>query len=193
MEIDKLRYENKTTWDNVFQAWLKREGTKKNWQQLAKEKGWQSWQEWREAWVNNFAAQEREWLRYTISDPIQTVPRFRVGPTQSWQNNFPETERNKHTFATLVERVPYERNGNIRSILENFPEPTEFIGVYLPDKSIVIIEGHHRATALAVAAKQRKDISFTQLPTVALTIFKENEEQLLEAMLKRGSTKEPPK
>jgi hypothetical protein len=189
VEIKGLRLEGETTWDNIFQSWFEREGTKKGWQQVAKEKGWPSWEAWRGAWVSNFAAQERQWFRYTILNPLQTVPQFRVGPTQSWQNNFPETERNKHTFATLVERINYENNGKVRSILKNFPQPTEFIGIYLPDKSIVDIEGHHRATALAVAAKQKKKLVFTHLPTIVLTAFKEGEEQLLEIMLEKGSAR----
>lgn len=60
----------------------------------------------------------------------------------------------------------------------------------MPDKSIVNIEGHHRATALAIAAKQGKNITFTKLPTIALTVFEKGEESLLETILERGSTKE---
>lgn len=193
MEIEGLRFEGETTWNNVWQAWLDREGTREDWQQVAKEKGWQSWEEWRDAWVGNFGAQTRRWLRYTILKPLKTVPHFRVGPTQSWQENFPENERNKHTFATLVERVSYDTNGKVQGILKNFPDPTEFIGIVMPDKSIVDIEGHHRAAALAIAAKQGKEMSFQNLPTIALTPFEKGKETLLDAMLARGSSKERPK
>ena len=193
MEIKGLRFESETTWDNVWQAWLEREGTREDWQQVSKEKGWQSWEEWRDAWVGNFAAQTRRWLRYTILNPLETVPKFRVGPTQSWQKNFPEHERNKHTFATLVQRVSYDTNGKVHGILENFPDSTEFIGIVMPDKSIVDIEGHHRATALAIAAQQGKEITFREFPTIALTPFQDGEETLLDAMLARGSTKESSK
>lgn len=190
MEIEGLRFEGETTWDDVWQAWRKREGTREDWQQVAREKGWQSWEEWRNAWVSNFGAQRRRWLRYSILNPLGTVPKFRVGPTQSWQKNFPENERNTHTFATLVEKVSYEQNEKVRGILENFPDPTEFIGIVMPDKSIVDIEGHHRATVLAIAAKQERKISFRQLPTIAITPFEKGEEELLNTMLVRGSTKE---
>lgn len=193
MEIEGLRFEGETTWDNVWQAWLEREGTREDWQQVAREKGWQSWEEWRDAWVSNFNAKTRRWLRYTILNPLKAVPNFRVGPTQSWQKNFPEGERNKHTFATLVERVSYDTNGKVQRILENFPTPTEFIGIVMPDKSIVDIEGHHRATALAIAAKDEKEMTFNPLPTIALTPFEVDEETLLDTMLARGSTKEGPK
>ena len=189
MEIKGLRFESETTWDSVWQAWLEREGTRKDWQQVAKDKGWQSWEEWRDAWSGNFGAQTRRWFCYTILNPLEMVPRFRVGPTQSWQKNFPIGEQNKHTFATLVDGVSYEQNDKVLGILENFPNPTEFIGIVMPDNSIVDIEGHHRATALAVAAKQGKEITFKQLPTIALTLFEKDEESLLDTMLARGSAK----
>lgn len=193
MEIEGLLFEGETTWDKVWQLWLEREGTREDWQEVAREKGWQSWEEWRAAWVGNFGAQTRRWLRYSIPNPLATVPKFRVGPTQSWQNNFPEDERNKHTFATLVDRVNYEQNGKVREILKNFPDPTEFIGIVMPNKTIVDIEGHHRATALAIAAKQRKEINFRQSPAIAITPFEEGEEELLNTMLAKGSIKENPK
>lgn len=124
---------------------------------------------------------------------MRIVPHFRVGPTQSWQGNFPEGERNRYTFAALVNRVSYEQNEKVRAILADFPEPTEFIGIIMPDQSIVDIEGHHRATALAIAAKKGKEVNFNQLSTIALTLFKAGEEILLDSMLEKGSTKERPK
>jgi hypothetical protein len=190
MKIEGLRFEGETTWDNVWQAWLEREGIREDWQQVAKEKGWQSWEEWRNAWVSNFGAQTRQWLRYTILNPLEMVPKFRVGPTQSWQKNFPEIEYNKHTFTTLIERVSYDTNRKVQGILKNFPDPTEFIGIVMPDKKIVDIEGHHRATALAIVANQHRKIAFEHLPTIALTPFEESEEALLDTMLARGSAKE---
>lgn len=189
MEIKGLQYDSETTWNNVFQAWKDREGTREEWQQVAKEKGWESWEEWRDAWVRNFDAQDRRWFHYSIFDPISTVPQFRVGPTQSWQENFPAEERNQHTFATLIENVSYEQNDKVRGIIANFPKSTEFIGIYMPDKSIVNIEGHHRSTALAIMAKQGLSIKFKKLPTIALTVFKPGEEKLLDDILERGSIK----
>lgn len=189
MELNHLHYEGETTWKNVFQSWFEREGTRGDWQQVAKEKGWPSWQAWREAWVEGFGAQERKWFRFTILNPLETVPQFRIGPTQSWQKNFPPDERNKHTFASLIDRSAYEENSKVKSMLNDFPEPTEFIGIYLPNGKIVCIEGHHRATALAIASKKGLDLKLKNLPTIVLTVFKEGEESLLESMLKKGSIK----
>ncbi|MFC1721478.1 hypothetical protein ACFL0Z_01025 [Patescibacteria group bacterium] len=193
MQIKSLRLEGVTTWNDVFELWQEREGAREDWQRVAKAKGWQSWEDWRRDRAEQFGASDREWHRYTILDPLQTVPGWRVGPTMSWQKSFPEGERNQHTFADLVNTVSYNQNDKVQGMLKDFPEPTEFIGLLMPDKSVVIIEGHHRATTLAWAAKQGKKISLAELPTIALTEFNPDEEKLLDKMLARGSTKESSK
>lgn len=190
INIKGLQYKKKTHWDKVFQLWEKHEGSQVSWQLVAREKGWESWKEWRGMWIKKINAQKREWFRYAILDPLKTVPRFRVGPSQSWQRNFLPTEQNQHTFATLIQRSPYEKNPKVQAILKSFPSPTEFIGICLPDQTIVMIEGHHRATALALAAQHNLSIPFDPLPTLALTFFKEEEKKLLDLLLHKGSLKE---
>lgn len=191
MEMEGLEFEGETSWKNVWQTWLEREGAREDWQQLAIKKGFESWEEWRDAWVKNFDAQKRRWFRYTVPNPLVTVPHFRIGPTQGWQQHFPESEYNQRTFADLVERVPYDENEKVQGILKDFPQPTEFIGIVMPDKKIItLIEGHHRATALAFADKKQRELVFEHLPTIALTFFEEGEEKMLDTMLARGSGKQ---
>lgn len=55
------------------------------------------------------------------------------------------------------------------------------------------VRGHHRATALAIAAKEGRDISFSQLPSIALTQFNKSEVTLLDNILARGSERNPRK
>lgn len=52
--IEGLRLESETTWNEVFQTWLEREGAREDWQQVAREKGWQSWEEWRDVMGKKF-------------------------------------------------------------------------------------------------------------------------------------------
>lgn len=192
MRKNNLQNKRKANWPDIFLNWQKREGSRPEWQAVAKQKGWDTWTEWRSNWVKLFGAEDREWNQFTISNPLKSVPEFRVGPSGSWQKHFPESERNKHTFADLVNKESFAQNEKVYAILNNFPKTTEFIGLLLPDNSIVIIDGHHRAAALALAAKEKKNIVFDQSPVIFLAKLGREEVGLLDVMLKRGSTKEPP-
>jgi len=192
MNIEGLYYECPVNWEEIFKRWQESEGVMVEWQKIAQQKGWQTWEEWRGSWVKNFEAQNREWFRYVILDPVQTVPHFQIVPSPAWQINFSKDERNKHTFAELFEKVTFQYD-KVRGILNNFPEPTEFIGICLPNKKIVLVEGHHRASALTLAKKEGRKINFNKLPTIALTFFKEGEEKIIDSLLARGTTKEPSK
>lgn len=189
MQINGLQYLGETDWSEIFKVWQANEGIMPSWQELAtKQKGYKSWEEWRTAWVKNFDAQSRQWFRYEIIDPIKIVPNFYVGPTKAWQGNFMEKKIGKNTFSDLVGRVVFHYK-KVGGILKNFPEKSEFIGVCLPGNKVVLIEGHHRASAIAVSAKNGTEISFKQLPTISLTFFQAGEENLLDDLLLRGSAK----
>ena len=193
MKINDLQNKREINWPDIFLNWQKREGSRPEWQKVAREKGWNTWTEWRSNWVKLFRAEDRKWNQFTISNPLKAVPKFRVGPSGSWQKHFPGNKSNKYTFADLVKKESFVQNEKVYSILNNFPKTTEFIGLLLPDNSIVIIDGHHRAAALALAAKQKKNIVFDQPLVIFLAKLGREEIKLLDVMLKRGSTKEPPK
>lgn len=189
MTLNGLEFIEETTWQNVWENWMQAEGSDPNWHQVAKEKGFHTWEEWRDSWVQNFNAQTRTWTRYSIMDPFATVPNFKIGPTQAWQKNFPQSEQNQHTFQELIQNVNVDTNTKVQAILNNFPDQTEFIGIYLPDKSIHLIEGHHRASAITIAAQKTQHIEFHQKPTIALTPFTFKELPILDEMLQKGSSK----
>lgn len=188
-EIKGLRFAGETTWEEVWQRWAADESNDQGWQQVARDKGWDTWEEWRLAWVANFQAATRKWLLYTIEQPLDTVSNLLIGPAQGWQNRFPEDQRNIYTFADLVERDCFSQHQKIQSILDNFPERTQLIGLVKPNGEIVCIEGHHRAMALAIAQKQNREMVFRAFPTIALAYLEVGEERLFDQMLERGSHK----
>jgi hypothetical protein len=73
-------------------------------------------------------------------------------------------------------------------MIENFPSTTTFIGFRLEgSERIVCIEGHHRATAVALAQLEGKDIDFGGSVTIALATLKSDEFDLLDRVLARGT------
>ncbi len=189
MSLKGFKFIGPKSWSRVFAAWQKREGTQSDWQEVARKKGFKSWRTWRWVWLENIGASHRRWYRYRIDDPSKIVSQFLVGPTQSWQKYFPKHERLTHTFADLVNTSWHARDKELK--IKPIFGATEFIGVVRPDNKIVLIEGHHRAAAVALAQKLSKKITFKVKPTIALTHFKKSDLKLLRRMLARGSTKEP--
>lgn len=71
-------------------------------------------------------------------------------------------------------------------MIKNLPFVTEFIGLVREDnRKIVCIDGHHRATAIAIAKKQGKQINFEKNITIALVHLKKDEIFLLDELLKK--------
>ena len=180
-----------TTWERVFEVWKNAEGSDPNWQRVAKEKGFESWEAWRRNSLSPLEPETREWEVYKIDDVMNTVPKFRVGPYPTWQNLF--TKKNVHTFADLVTTQPewVAHNRGVQSRANHFPESTQFIGVYLEDENVVVlIEGHHRATAVALAVAQGTPVQVNQKPTIALATMSGDEKTALEKILARGTGKQ---
>lgn len=189
MEIEGLKFLEETSWIKIFDTWKKSEGVMKHWQDIAtQQKGWESWEEWRSELVKNFDAQNRKWFRHEINNSFNSIPNFYVGPFSSWQGKFGNTGFEFHTFADLLDGgiVRYEK---VKEIIEDFPEENEFIGICLPDKKIVLIEGHHRATAITLMSQTHPLTQFKKTLTIAITFFEAGEEKIFDEMLKKGSAK----
>jgi hypothetical protein len=187
--LQQFRFLKEVSWTEVFAEWKATEGADPVWQEFAvREKGWNSWEEWRGHQVAVFGAEKREWRLYEILLPNDTIPKFRIGPYGGWQKHF--EKKNVHTFADLArEHTDWiSQNIGVRSRLANFPQPTQFIGIYLEqDNVIVLYEGHHRASAIALAVHQETQIEFKMNPTIALTTIKGDATELLAELLAQKS------
>lgn len=187
----------KTTWDAVFADWRKREASEPGWIECAtKVKGWPSWDAWRAHTAAQFSAAARAWSIWQFDDPMKEVPRMLVGPYGGWQSRLPT--KLTHTFASMLdvaEQLDFVRENNgVARIGAGLPFPTMFIGLRRKDTgAIVCIEGHHRAAAVALAARNGKKIDFSGMEVrIALADLSAEEIPLLEKALLRGTTKTPP-
>lgn len=183
-----LKFLRSLSWEEVFADWQLREEDI-DWLQVARQKGFASWGEWRRASMEQLGASNREWGRYRILDPWESVPNFRVGPYPAWQSKLPELVRNtpEFTFVKLVNEVPgYRSSDKVQGMMRDFPKNTTLIGILMPDSSIVLLEGHHRATAIALAKIASIDLSLGELK-IDLTKFSDSDVPLLDKKLARGT------
>lgn len=180
-----------TTWEDVFQDWKQREGNDPGWIHCATVlKGWPDWESWRRFTAEQIGASGLDWSIYEMSDPMREIPQMLVGPFTGWQSRLPEP--NTHTFADLIaipEQATYFHvHEKVASMIESFPPSTTFIGLQLEGSDpVVCIDGHHRATAVALAQLEGKDISFGGSVQIALATLESNEVDLLGRVLARGT------
>ncbi len=189
--MDNLIFVKNTTWQEVFEGWRSREGNDPGWINCAtKVKGWPDWENWRQYTASQFQAEKREWKIYRIADANKVVPAMLVGPYTGWQKRLPA--KNVLSFAEMLETpANYEslsKNDKVLGMLKNWPASTQFIGVIrLDNNKIVCIEGHHRATAVALAMKNNQPLRLGEDITIVLCELALGEEKLLDEMLAKGS------
>ncbi len=179
-----------TTWKEVFEGWKQREANDPDWINCAtKVMGWQDWESWRKFTVSQLDLNNLSWQIFEFTNPISEIPSILMGPYHGWQSRV--KEKNVHTFEELIDMPEqfqfFSNHDKVTSMMNNFPSPTEFIGLIREDNGkIVCVEGHHRATAIALAKKQNIDVRLGKT-TIALAKF--NQIDLLDKALKRKTTK----
>jgi len=175
----------KSSWTEVFATWKSQEGSDPIWQEFARrEKGWDSWEAWRSHASQQWSAASRDWSLYSIENPNESIPDFLLGPFKAWQGHF--DEKLVHTFRDLVAKKQewVRENSGIKSRLNKFPADTQLIGVYLPKSDqIMILEGHHRCSAVALAVASGTPIHFEKAPVIALTTIDDTDLALFEKLI----------
>lgn len=152
-----LSFVRDLTWEEAFDFWRMSEGEDSKWAKLARERGFSSWEEWRRTFAAKGRLDERQWKLYRIPNPLATVPNFRGGPFRAWVDNIYGDLGLTPTFAAIVPKLDDLKGGGARAILNSFPRQTTVIGVeYQGD--VVIVEGMHRCSAIAIAAAERRPV-----------------------------------
>jgi len=189
--MENLIFIKNTTWQEIFDGWRKREANDPGWINTAtKIKGWPDWKSWRRYTAAQFGAAKREWKIYKIANANKVVPAMLVGPYTGWQDRLPV--KNVLSFAEMLE-IPqnYEmlsKNNKVLGMMKNWPANTQFIGIMRADNNkIVCVEGHHRATAVALTAKNNQPLKLDGDITIVLCDLALGEEKLLDEMLVKGS------
>lgn len=151
------------SWSKLFRAWEKREARQTGWIRHYRERGFSSWREWRTNAYKVLNPQQRPWILYHVDRPELIVPTWYIGPFQGWKKHY---RGQAVTFRTLAKWPTIQRHGKVASIVRRFPSTTQLLGVIWHGK-IVVIEGTHRACAVAIAARRGKKLRTSM--TIALT------------------------
>lgn len=141
-------------WEEVFLFWYQNEGQNPNWIQLAKDRGFSSWADWRiNGYARRFECADTEWGLYEIENPSEIISTWFGGPFRTWIERFYNGEITK-SFADLASHAEIVSHSGVRSMVGQYPDATVITALELSDGRMMIIEGMHRACALALMAKE---------------------------------------
>ena len=147
MDLDKEQFEfvKPLSWEEVLGIWRNNEAGEVHWKEYYESKGFKSWEDWRQKYVDAYAALNKNWYLVKVKDPILSVPNFRGGNYKGWKENIYEG-RELPAFGEMKEHPA------AAGFLENLPKETTIIALNT-EIGIVIAEGMHRCAAITKAAK----------------------------------------
>lgn len=150
-------------WETVFNDWKCAE--EEIWRPHFTERGFESWQEWRQTYIDELGLERREWYEIIIENPHAVIPGYAIGGYRGWHKYRPEGKELSlfSDIAKLVkaeeqsyeggERVDVRTNNKIRSLLGNVGD-TIIIAMRCVNLAAVL-EGTHRCAAIAVEAHDK--------------------------------------
>lgn len=162
------------TWNEVFEIWKQNEANEPHWIELYKNRGFNSWEDWRINYIKPLGLSELSWDLYKINKPLETVPNFFGGPFKAWKEIFYK-KRKTLKFSKLAKLPEIKMHQGILKIKENFPQKTAFIGIIVNGR-IHIIEGMHRSAAVALLKEEKRElkseiiIALSKYPTADLPV-----------------------
>lgn len=162
-QYKSFEYEGDVEWRDIFSIWKSYEAYQKDWQKHWLERGFESWDDWRNNYIAPLEPEKHHWKIYRIKNANQDVPLIYAVPSRGWQEKCYAGQKTKMIKDILTHPTVAE-NEKVKSMIENFPYQTMLTGIINKER-VVLIEGMHRALALA----QMKNIKGDVL--IALTQF----------------------
>lgn len=146
-QYTSLVYIKPLLWKDVFDTWRELEAWQESWKRHWTERGFDSWDEWREAYAAPLHPETLSWELYKIIDPIKDLPFFYGTPTKSWIEKAYNGETTKQLKGISHLPIVVE-NDKILDIKKIFPKETMLTG-FVHNGKIILIEGMHRSCAIA--------------------------------------------
>lgn len=168
---EHLSFVSATSWPEVWGRWKGRE--KGIWEDHFEERGFATWEAWREQYVGPFRLRNRFWQVVEIDDPNAFIPQVWAGGYRGWRGYF--GDRKEIRFEDLAENLEVRKNPKVQAVFDDFPQDTEII-LFQHKDEFVLFEGMHRGCAIALAAAEGRRIH--GIVRASVTIFGEDEANL---------------
>lgn len=167
----------KISWPAVFKIWKQNEEKNPDWIKHYQQKGFKSWVAWRKIYIEPLNLDKLSWQIKIITDPLLTIPNFYGGPFKAWWGKFYSLKnKSSLTFEELAKLKEVKNNNRFTKLIKKFPKKTTLIALKV-NKKIIIIEGMHRCTAIALIKqknlplKTNINLAFAEYPNIKLPIL----------------------
>jgi hypothetical protein len=165
-EYTSLEFVRPISWEEIFDQWRKGEAGQESWKRHWEERGFDSWDEWRTAYAEPLQPASLHWSLYEIKNPLKEFPLIFGVPTDAWIRKVYNGETTKQ-LRKITDSPFFQENEKVSSIKKSFPQETMLTGLVHENK-IILIEGMHRACALA---GWDKNIPLDSEITIALALW----------------------
>lgn len=140
-------------WEEIFISWYKSEGENPSWINLAKERGYASWADWRlKGYAKRFECAKASWGFYEILNPSEVISSWFGGPFRTWIEKHYGGQKTK-SFGELAGQSDIAGHLGIKLMADNYPKDSIITALELKGEKIFVIEGTHRSCALALMMK----------------------------------------
>jgi hypothetical protein len=146
-QYSSLEFVGPLKWPAIFAAWRAGEALQVSWKKHWEERGFSSWEDWRKNYAEPLDPKKLDWYLYDVKNPAQDFPLFYGVPSRGWIKKTYGGETTKR-LKELIDLPIVKNNPKILEIKRDFPKKTLFTGI-VQDAKIILIEGMHRACALA--------------------------------------------
>lgn len=170
-------------WDDVLNIWQENENGR--WEDVFISRGFSDWWSWRQTYISDLGLPYREWHREIIADPLKEVSRWFVGGYRGWKQYIPETELRipLPTFGDIVRHPVLLMNGRVQQLIQEGIRSTTFI-VLRCGSEIAVMDGSHRAAAVALMAFQCLSLDPEVQITVLIGTIPESERSVFDTFRK---------
>ena len=149
-----LEYVHDIEWQDIFAVWRAYEAYQKMWQEHWQERGFQSWDQWRQNYIAPIKPIEKEWSVWQVKKPTIDFLEIYGVPSKGWQQNVYPSGVNTLPLKEIIELtgVNPDKNEKVEAVKKNFPYQTMLTGIIHQDK-IILVEVMHRALALVTMSE----------------------------------------